>query len=115
MFLLSKDKELDTALLKKVLDKFKTTELPKRQVYKNYYDGKHAILRKTKSDPTKPCNKIVTNFCKVITDTYTGYIAGKPITYTSNDNIDDVQEVINYNDDENARIEININKKVIIL
>ena len=105
MFLLSKDRELDIALLKKVLDKFKSSELTKRQIYKNYYDGQHAILRKTKSDPSKPCNRIVTNFCKVITDTYTGYIAGKPITYTSNDNIEDVQEVVNYNDDENANIQ----------
>jgi SPP1 family phage portal protein len=104
MFLLSKDRELDAALLKKVLDKFNTSELPKRELYKNYYDGKHKILSKTKKDPSKPCNRIVTNFCKVVTDTYTGYIAGKPITYTSNDNIEDVQEVINYNDDENANI-----------
>ena len=105
MFLLSKGTELTPTLLKKVLDKFNTSELPKRQVYKNYYDGKHAILRKTKSDASKPCNRIVTNFCKVVTDTYTGYIAGKPITYTSNDDITDIQEAINYNDDENANIQ----------
>lgn len=105
MFLLSKDTELTITLLKKVLDKFNTSELPKRTTYKDYYDGKHKILSKIKSDPSKPCNRIVTNFCKVVTDTYTGYIAGKPITYTSNDNIEDIQEVINYNDDENANIQ----------
>lgn len=105
MFLLSKETELTPTLLKKVLDKFNTSELPKRQVYKNYYDGKHKILNKTKSDASKPCNKIVTNFCKVVADTYTGYIAGKPITYTSNDDIEDIQEVINYNDDENENIQ----------
>ena len=105
MFLLSKETELTPALLKKVLDKFRTAELPKRENYKNYYDGKHKILRKTKKDASKPCNRIVTNFCKVVTDTYVGYIAGKPVTYTSNENIDDLQEVINYNDDENANIQ----------
>jgi SPP1 family phage portal protein len=104
MFLLGKDTELTPTLLRKVLDKFNTTDLPKRQKFKNQYDGKHAILSKTKSDPSKPCNRIVTNFCKVVTDTYTGYIAGKPVTYTSNDDITDVQEVINYNDDESANI-----------
>jgi SPP1 family phage portal protein len=105
MYLLSKETELNTALLQKVINRFAMTEQPILQKYKNYYDGKHAILNKTYKDSTKPCNKIVTNYCKIITDSYAGYIAGKPITYTSNDNIDDVQEVINYNDDESQNIQ----------
>ena len=100
MYLLSKEKELTPALLHKILDKFSTTDLPKRQRWKNYYDGKMAILSKEYNDPSKPCSRIVTNLCKVVADTYCGYIAGKPVTYTSNDDIDDIQEVINYNDDE---------------
>ena len=104
MFMLSKDIELTPALLHKILDKFNTTELPKRERWKNYYDGKMAILQKTYTDPSKPCNRIVTNLCKVVADTYCGYIAGKPVTYTSNDNIDDIQEIINYNDDESQNI-----------
>lgn len=104
MFMLSKDIELTPALLHKILDKFNTTELPKRERWKNYYDGKMAILQKTYTDTSKPCNRIVTNLCKVVADTYCGYIAGKPVTYTSNDNIDDIQEIINYNDDESQNI-----------
>ncbi len=104
MFMLSKDTELTTELLRKILDKFNTTERPKRERWKNYYDGKMDILQKKYSDPTKPCSHIVTNFCKVVTDTYGGYIAGKPVTYTSNDDIKDIQEVINYNDDESQNI-----------
>ena len=104
MFMLSKDTELTTDLLRKILDKFNTTERPKRERWKNYYDGKMDILQKTYKDPSKPCSHIVTNFCKVITDTYCGYIAGKPVTYTSNDDIKDIQEVINYNDDESQNI-----------
>ena len=100
MFMLSKDTELTPELLRKILDRFNTTERPKRERWKNYYDGKMDILQKQYSDPTKPCSHVVTNLCKVVADTYCGYIAGKPVTYTSNDNIDDIQEVINYNDDE---------------
>ena len=100
MFMLSKDTELTPQLLRKILDRFNTTERPKRERWKNYYDGKMDILQKQYSDPTKPCSHVVTNLCKVVADTYCGYIAGKPVTYTSNDNIDDIQEVINYNDDE---------------
>lgn len=100
MYMLSKDAELTPELLRKILDRFNTTDLIKRKRWKNYYDGKMDILQKQYSDPTKPCSHVVTNLCKVVADTYCGYIAGKPVTYTSNDNIDDIQEVINYNDDE---------------
>ena len=100
MYMLSKDTELTPELLRKILDRFNTTDLIKRKRWKNYYDGKMDILQKQYSDPTKPCSRVVTNLCKVVADTYCGYIAGKPVTYTSNDNIDDIQEVINYNDDE---------------
>jgi SPP1 family phage portal protein len=74
------------------------------QKRKNYYDGKHAILSKSYTDASKPCNRIVTNFCKIITNTYNGYIVGKPVSYTSNDNIDEIQEGINYNDDNAENI-----------
>lgn len=100
MYMLSKETELTPELLRKILDRFNTTDLIKRKRWKNYYDGKMDILQKQYSDPTKPCSHVVTNLCKVVADTYCGYIAGKPVTYTSNDNIDDIQEVINYNDDE---------------
>ena len=100
MYLLSRETELTPDLLLKIIKKFQTSELPKLERWKNYYDGKHAILRKAYKDTSKPCNRIVTNFCKIVTDTYGGYICGKPITYTSNQNIDDVQDVINYNDSD---------------
>ena len=98
MIYLSKETKLTTDLLQKIINKFNTTTLPKLQRYKDYYDGKQAILNKSYKDNTKECNHIVTNYCKIITDTYSGYICGKPISYTSNNNIEDVQEVINYND-----------------
>ena len=98
MIYLSRETELTTDLLQKIINKFTVNTLPKLQKYKNYYDGKQAILNKTYKDTSKECNHIVTNYCKIITDTYSGYICGKPITYTSNNDIEDVQEVINYND-----------------
>ena len=98
MFYLNKDKELTTELLQKMINKFTINVEPKLKKWKDYYDGKHIILNKTYKDASKECNHIVTNYCKIITDTYGGYICGKPISYTSNQNIDDVQEVLNYND-----------------
>ena len=98
MFNLNRDTELSNELLQKILNKFMTTERPKLQRWDDYYRGKHAILNKTYSDASKECNHIITNYCKIITDTYSGYICGKPISYFSNDDITDIQDTLNYND-----------------
>lgn len=99
IFYIEKDTELTAELLQKVMDKFSTYVQPQLKKRKDYYDGKHAILQKKYSDENKPCSRIVTNFAKIIVDTYAGYICGKSISYTSNDDISDIQEIINYNDD----------------
>jgi SPP1 family phage portal protein len=91
-------------LLQKIIRTFTNNVRPKLQRWKDYFDGKHAILNKTYTDPSKVCNRIVTNYCKIITNTYSGYICGKPVSYTSNENIDDIQEGINYNDDNAENI-----------
>lgn len=100
MFCINRDTELTTDLLSRMIGKFTLNEQPKLQKWKNYYDGKHAIMNKSYADATKECNHIVTNYCKIITDTYSGYIVGKPVSYVSNNDIGDVQEVINYNDSD---------------
>ena len=100
MFYINRDTELTADLLSRMISKFTLNEQPKLQKWKNYYDGKHAIMNKSYADATKECNHIVTNYCKIITDTYSGYIVGKPVSYVSNNDISDVQEVINYNDSD---------------
>ena len=105
MFYIPKSTVLTEQLLQKLINKYTTNVLPKLQKRKQYYDGEHVILNKSYSDPSKECNRIVTNFCKIIADTYSGYICGKPVRYTSKDNIDEVQEVINYNDDNAANMQ----------
>lgn len=98
MFNLNRETELSNELLQKILNKFMTTERPKLQRWNDYYRGKHAILNKSYSDASKECNHIITNYCKIITDTYSGYICGKQISYFSNDDITDIQDTLNYND-----------------
>jgi SPP1 family phage portal protein len=48
---------------------------------KNYYIGKHDILLREYSDPTKPNNRNILNYCSQITNFYTAYIVGEPVTY----------------------------------
>jgi len=99
MFYLNKELELTTDLLKKMISRFRVNVEPKLIKYKNYYDGLQAILSKAYSDPTKPCNKTVINYCKNIVDSYCGYLATPGcISYSSDQEIDDVMDILRYND-----------------
>lgn len=105
MFYIDKEQELTPELLRKLLDRYNSGIRPKLQTWHDYWEGKHDILAHSYAEKDKPCNHIVTNFCKIVTNTYSGYIAGKSVAYTSNSDIEDVQEVINYNDDDSANIQ----------
>lgn len=99
MFYLNKDAELTVDLLQKMINRFHINEEPRLRKYKNYYDGIQAILRKTYSDPSKPCNKTVINYAKNIADSYCGYLASPGfISYKSEDDIEDIMDILRYND-----------------
>lgn len=99
MFYINKDTELTPLLLNKMMNKFNINVLPYLSKNKKYYDGVQDILNKQYSDETKPCNRVVTNFCKNITDSYCGYLASAGcISYQSEDDIDDIMEILRYND-----------------
>ena len=98
MYLIEKGAELTTVMLGKILNRFQTMDLPRLQRLYDYYKGKQQILLKQATDVGKPCNKVVVNYCKPIVTNYTGYIAGKPILYTSDEDIEPIMDVLNYND-----------------
>jgi SPP1 family phage portal protein len=99
MFYINKDQELTIELLNKMINKFNVDIKPQLEKYKKYYDGKHRILDKSYSDPTKPCSKVITNYCKNIADSYCGYLASPGfISYSSNEDITEVMDILRYND-----------------
>lgn len=99
MFYLNKQTELTPELLGKMINKFYLEVVPKRRRWKKYYDGIQAILTKTYSDASKPCNRTVINYCKNIVDSYRGYVATPGfISYSSTDDITDVMDILRYND-----------------
>lgn len=99
MFYINKDTELNGELLQKMFNRFNIEVEPKLRRYKNYYDGLQAIMSKSYVDSTKPCSKTVINYCKNIVDSYCGYLATPGhISYSSNDDIDDVMNILRYND-----------------
>ena len=99
MFNLNRDTELTPDLLYKMLNKFNLNVLPKLQKYKNYYDGTQAILCKHYADASKPCNRVVTNYCADIVSSYCGYIASPGyISYSSDNDIQSIMDCLRYND-----------------
>lgn len=99
MFYIDRETEITTELLSKMMTKFNTERRPVLQKWHDYYSGNHAILRKQYKDVNKVCNRITTNYCKVIAESFQGYIAGQPVSYHSDEDIEDIQEVIDANDD----------------
>ena len=90
MFYVNKEQELNIELLQKMINRFRLNVEPKLTKYKNYYDGLQAILHKSYSDTTKPCNKTITNYCKNIVDSYSGYMATPNcISYKSENDIEE--------------------------
>lgn len=99
MFCMNKDTVLTENLLHKMQERFLTQVAPRLQKAGDYYAGKQAICNKTYVDPTKPCCKSVTNFCKNIADTYAGYMASAGyITYHSTEDISEIMDVLKKND-----------------
>lgn len=99
MFYINKNTTLNDTLLQKMINRFNTSVQPKLQKYKNYYDGLQSINHKEYTDKSKPCNKTVINYCKNIADSYCGYLATPGyISYTSDNNIDAVMNILRYND-----------------
>ena len=99
MFYLNRNEELSIELLQKMINRFRLNVEPKLEKYKNYYDGKQAILNKSYADASKPCSRTVINYCKNIADSYCGYLATPSyISYSSENDIEDIMNILRYND-----------------
>lgn len=82
------------------------------QAYKTlgeYYRGKHVILGRTfENDETKPNNKLVHNFPKLIVDNSVSYFMGKPVKYSteSSEYLNKLTEVLDYNNETDVNSEL---------
>ena len=75
-----------------------TSDILVLQNYWNYYIGNQKIMKKQASDIGKPCNRVMTNYCYNIVQNYKGYLTGIDIAYSSDQELDMVFDVLNYND-----------------
>lgn len=104
---LSRDQELTTQLLQKILQ---LDEQNRRRYDKleRYYNAQNDILDRPSTDPSKPNNKISNPFAAYISDTLTGYMVGTPVTYSSSDEaaLAELQAILTYNDEAKENMSI---------
>jgi len=77
---------------------------------RDYYDGRHDILDRTFDDATKPNNKIISNFCKVISNSNVNHFIGKPVSYSAGDGASDalerLTEIFSLNNEQNVNAKL---------
>jgi len=93
--------------LKSIIDEF-AIELARIESLNRQYLADQAILHKATTGTDKPDNQLVNNFPGYITTVHTGYFAGVPITYDSNDDdlMKAINEVLEYNNEQEHNFEL---------
>ena len=101
--LLDSVEQLTDDLVERLIQKHKFEGIPRLEKLRDYYAGKQDILKRTFADGSKPNNRIVANFCKMISDITQGYFMGTPINYISSDEdfLIQLQDIYNYNNEKN--------------
>lgn len=82
-FLLNTTAEITPELICDYIKLHKDKLSPRYQLLQDYYEGKHKILHRTPKRNDDPCNNVVANFAKYITDIASGYHIGEPVSYQS--------------------------------
>lgn len=84
------------------------TEASRIRKMKRYYKNQNDIMNREYEDPNKPANKLAHNYAAYITNSYTGYFMGNPVTYKSENKalLDNLNDMFMYNDeaDENTSL-----------
>ena len=66
---------------------------PRYDILRAYYEGRHKILDRKPKHDDNPCNNVVCNYAKYISDFAAGYLIGEPISYSSDkQNLDTLHE-----------------------
>ena len=99
--------ELSIEDIQKFIKKHKAESIRYIKLQK-YYEGKHDILDHTSRDG-QPNNKIVNPYPKYITDMLVGYFVGQPISYTSKEEdelLENLQAIFDYSDEQEENLEL---------
>lgn len=95
-FLMDSTDILTPDLVCKYIKMHRDVMIPKYEKLQRYYEGVHDILLRTpRYRDDDPCNNVVCNYAKYISDFAAGYLIGEPISYGSKDQ--DLEKLIEWN------------------
>ncbi len=75
------ESSLDKNIILTLIKQHRNKIVPQIRKNMRYYEGKHDILARKKSDRNAPNNKVVCNHAKDISDTATGYFMSSALTF----------------------------------
>ena len=82
-FLLDSSEELTPEMICSYIKLHTENTSARYKQLQDYYEGKQKILMRTPKRADDPCNNVVANFAKYITDIASGYQMGEPVSYQS--------------------------------
>lgn len=110
MFYIDKNKEVTLEYAKRYIDEFKTAQLSRLNKLDNYYKNKNEIIMSRRfEDSSKPNNKISHPLAEYITKTNTTMFLGSPLTYTSEDDLNEYSNILESNNEESINMELAVN------
>lgn len=86
MFLLNTTEELTTERICEYIKLHRTALNERYEKLESYYKGEHDILNRRPKRRDDPCNNVVCNYAKYITDIGSGFLIGEPVSYQSEEN-----------------------------
>lgn len=86
MFLLNTTEELTTERICEYIKLHRTALNERYEKLESYYKGEHDILLRKPKRKDDPCNNVVCNYAKYITDIGSGFLIGEPVSYQSEEN-----------------------------
>ena len=106
MYYIDKDQVLGKSDFKAYVEAFKIAFLPRLQKLNQYYHNDNEIMRREFEDTSKPNNKIAHSFAHYITTTNTTMFISSPVTYKSEDNLEDYEKVLETADEQDVNINL---------
>jgi SPP1 family phage portal protein len=86
MFLLNTTEELTVERICEYIKLHRTALSERYEKLESYYKGEHDILLRKPKRKDNPCNNVVCNYAKYITDIGSGFLIGEPVSYQSEEN-----------------------------
>lgn len=102
-------------MIKKYIEVFKATQLPRLEKLKRYYDCHNdAIMNRTFTDSSIPNNKISTSWADMICNVNSAYFIGKPVVYNSSntDMLNEINMIFKYNDEQTTNNTLALNQSI---